>query len=168
MMGEIQKGTLEEWHWRAIIEKMYDPSDFEVLEQKFMNVIHDRKAQGLFNEKKKMTREEQLLLKQQRDWKKLPFTDFQKIILDFQLREHEKFLEKFITVFKTTDQDNNGVINEDEFRDLIASMEVIDNEEEINYLLQIIDPYNNQQMTFSELVHLFSSHMVPLDPKDPE
>ncbi len=47
-------------------------------------------------------------------------------------------------------------------------MDVIQNEEEVNYLLQVIDPYNNQQMTFSELVHLFSSHMVPIDLKDPE
>jgi hypothetical protein len=47
-------------------------------------------------------------------------------------------------------------------------MEVIQDEEEINYLLQMIDPFNNQQMTFSELVHLFSSHMVPLDERDPQ
>lgn len=47
-------------------------------------------------------------------------------------------------------------------------MDVIHNDEEVNYLLTVIDPYNNQQMTFSELVHLFSSHMVPVDLKDPE
>jgi hypothetical protein len=32
---------------------------------------------------KKLTREEQLIRKQQRDFEKLPFADFQKIILDF-------------------------------------------------------------------------------------
>jgi len=47
-------------------------------------------------------------------------------------------------------------------------MDVITNDEEVNYLLTVIDPYNNQQMTFSELVHLFSSHMVPINIKDPE
>ena len=45
--------------------------------------------------------------------------------MDFQLKEHEKFLEKFIVVFKSIDSDNNGVINEEEFRDLISSMDVI-------------------------------------------
>jgi hypothetical protein len=32
MIDQIQNGTMEEWMWRKIIEKMYDPKDFEVLE----------------------------------------------------------------------------------------------------------------------------------------
>ena len=28
----IQGGTMEDWMWRKIIEKMYDPKDFEMLE----------------------------------------------------------------------------------------------------------------------------------------
>ena len=31
----------------------------------------------------------------------------------------------------------------------------------------MIDPYNNQRMTFSEVVHLLSSHMVPIDENNP-
>jgi Ca2+-binding EF-hand superfamily protein len=63
------------------------------------------------------------------------------------------------------DIDNNGIINEDEFRELVAKMNVIEREEEVQYLLQLVDPYNNQKMTFSEIVHLLSSHMVPIDPE---
>lgn len=32
MLDGIQNGVMEEWMWRKIIEKMYDPKDFEVLE----------------------------------------------------------------------------------------------------------------------------------------
>ena len=32
MLDNIQNGVMEEWMWRKIIEKMYDPKDFEVLE----------------------------------------------------------------------------------------------------------------------------------------
>ena len=32
----------------------------------------------------------------------------------------------------------------------------------------MIDPYNNQRMTFSEIVHLLSSHMVPADEQNPQ
>lgn len=46
-------------------------------------------------------------------------------------------------IFKSVDSDNNGVINEDEFWDLISQMDVIHNDEEVNYLLTVIDPYNN-------------------------
>ena len=30
-------------------------------------------------------------------------------------------------------------------------------QDEVAYFLQVIDPYNNKQMTFSEIVHLFSA-----------
>lgn len=171
LMKEVQGGSMDEWQWRKIIEKMYDPNDYEILEQKFIGCIQDRKAKSFYNaltDSRKLTREEQLVRMQQKDFERLLFSDFQRIILDFQLKEHEKFLEKFIMVFKNVDTDSNGIINEPEFRELVQSMEVITDEEEINYLLQMIDPFNNQQMTFSELVHLFSSHMVPIDERDPQ
>lgn len=170
-MRDIEKGAMEEWQWRKIIEKMYDPNDYEILEQKFLNSIQERKAKSFYStltDSRKLTREEQMIRIQQKDYEKLQFSDFQKIILDFQLKEHEKFLEKFIYAFKSIDSDNNGVINEVEFRELVQSMDVIKDDDEVNYLLQMIDPFNNQQMTFSELVHLFSSHMVPADERDPQ
>jgi hypothetical protein len=34
---------MEEWMWRKIIEKMYDPKDYEVLEQRFIQVIEEKK-----------------------------------------------------------------------------------------------------------------------------
>lgn len=29
-------------------------------------------------------------------------------------------------------------------------------------LLQVVDPYNNQKLTYSEIVHLLSSHMLQI------
>lgn len=61
MMKEIQEGVLEEWQWRSIIEKMYDPNDYEILEQKFIQVIQDKKTRSYyeaFSDSKKLTREE--------------------------------------------------------------------------------------------------------------
>jgi hypothetical protein len=58
------------------------------------------------------------------------------------------------------DTDRNGIINEDEFRDLLSQMKVLHKDEELIVLLQIVDPYNNQKMTYSEIVHLLSSHMI--------
>ena len=50
---------------------------------------------------------------------KLLYTDFQKVILDFQLHEHERFLKSFTNLFKCVDADLDGIISEDEFRMLI-------------------------------------------------
>lgn len=70
-----------------------------------------------------------------KDAEKLTYHDFQKIILDFQLQEHEKFLFRFTQIFKEVDIDNNGIINEDEFRDLMGKMGVVEREDEVQYLL---------------------------------
>ena len=72
--------------------------------------------------------------------------EFQKGILDFQLQEHEKFLFQFNLLFKQVDKDNNGVINEREFRELILSMNVVvqdSGENDLDALLRVIDPHNN-------------------------
>ena len=78
-------------------------------------------------------------------------------MLDFQLATHEKYVKKFVTLFKKLDEDTNGIVNEDEFKRLVAMMKVSPNDEDTDRLLQIIDPYNNQQITFSECLALLSS-----------
>ncbi len=82
-----------------------------------------------------MSRGEITQLMQSKDLERLPYNDFQKVILDFQLQEHEKFLYKFTQLFKECDQDNNGMINEDEFKMLMLKMGVVQREEEVQYLL---------------------------------
>jgi len=75
--------------------------------------------------------------------------------------QHEKYLYRFVTLFKLDDSDKDGIINEDQFRHLIRAMKIIppnlaDSEEnlerEIEKLLVLIDPHKTQQVTFSELV----------------
>lgn len=44
---------------------------------------------------------------------KLKFAVFLKCVLDFQLKEHEKFLGHFTQMFKRVDNDRDGIINED-------------------------------------------------------
>jgi hypothetical protein len=36
MMDHVQNGYMEDWMWRKIIEKMYDPKDYEMLHEKFI------------------------------------------------------------------------------------------------------------------------------------
>ena len=40
-------------------------------------------------------------------------------------------------------------------------MGLVRQDEEVDYLLSQIDPYKNKKMTYSEIVQLLSSHMVP-------
>ena len=36
MVDKVQNGSMDDWMWKKIIEKMYDPKDYEVLEQRFV------------------------------------------------------------------------------------------------------------------------------------
>ena len=80
---------------------------------------------------------------QKREFTKLTYTEFLKKVLDFQLQEHENFLKKFTLCFKSVDHDRNGTINEDEFRELMQLMGVIQKKDDITYLLNIVDTYRH-------------------------
>ena len=101
-------------------------------------------------------------LTKNKDEFKIPFTEFQKIILDFQLKSHDKFLKNFIFIFKKFDTDNNGIISEEEFINLIHTLDLYkdDFEEQIKRILTIVDPFLKKQITFSEVVTLFSVENV--------
>ncbi len=69
------------------------------------------------------------------------------------MQEHEKFLSSFTSLFKEIDTDNNGIISEDELKELLFRMSVVPNlADQLDTLLNIIDPHNNKQMTYSEVV----------------
>lgn len=46
MIENIQNTSMDEWMWRKIIEKMYDPKDYEILEQRLLSIINDKKMMG--------------------------------------------------------------------------------------------------------------------------
>jgi Ca2+-binding EF-hand superfamily protein len=67
-------------------------------------------------------------------------------------------LKNYVQAFKRHDTDNDGIINEEEFLQLLNSLDIFgdNSEDETLRLLNIIDPYNNKQITFSETIALFS------------
>ena len=104
--------------------------------------------------------------------KKMPYSDFLKVLLDFQLLGHDRFLTKFRDKFREVDRDSNGVLNEEEFRQLCSyigkssgkgkAAKVIRSEEEMRALLETADPFNNQIITFSEAVACLSADIVEM------
>ncbi len=156
MMAAVQNGDIEEWQWKEIVRKMYNEEHFAILEQRIKDKISERNPAVGRGDRKRLTREELLALQSQKE-QAIGFIDFQKIVLDFQLATHEKYIKKFVSLFKKLDTDTNGVLSEEEFKQLLAMMHVAQAEDEVERLLQIVDPYNNQQATFSECLALLSS-----------
>lgn len=125
---------------------MYDPGDCVQLQEIFQEFIRKWTSNLFYDyrvtDKGKISREERLHLQANKENKFL-WTEFTKAVLDFQLHEHEKFLKKFRQIYKTVDTDNNGILNEHEFTRLIQMMGICDSDGEIEYFLQVVDPYNN-------------------------
>ena len=119
------------------------------------------------NNQRRLTRQELAASNVPKKGSQLRYADFKKLILDFQLQEHERFLFKFTDLFKNIDEDQDGILDEDQFRGLIEAMNVVD-QQEIDTLLQKVDPFNNQKMTYSEVVHLLSGHLTNKSEEDNE
>ena len=88
------------------------------------------------------------------------YNNFLKIVLDNHIRFRDKQLKNFVNIFKSIDTDKDGILNEEEFTELVRKLNIF-NEKEIENilfnLLQKIDPFDTQKFTFSDCVTLFSN-----------
>ena len=104
MLKQIRSGFIDDWHWAKIVERMYETSDCLVLEEMFHHTVRMRIESGFSDDgamgKGKLSREEKLTLLSSKDSKKLMFSEFVKCVLDFQLGEHERFIDPFRKIFK--------------------------------------------------------------------
>ncbi len=94
---------------------------------------------------KRLTRNQvkQLIVQESSSKDKIKFSLFLKTVLDFQLREHEKFLAPFAEHFRALDLNNDGVLDEKEFRLLMQRLSHVVPPQSVETYLHVIDPYNN-------------------------
>ncbi|CAD8177085.1 unnamed protein product [Paramecium pentaurelia] len=116
---------------QEIVNYMYNQEDSQVLLQKLNQI----KLQG----------------------NKLEYCQFVTSILDFQLFTHEKYLQKFLKLFRQVDIEKKGYLTDVQFRQLMNLTNLNLSEDEIIKFMCILDPFNTQQMTFSSIVSLLSS-----------
>ena len=121
----FDKVSFDNGYWTRIIERMYNEDDVESLEVRIRESARDKMRNQIEKQlctntnqtnvvssnygkalNKRMTREEQMgLLSQLSDNNnvKVYFSDFQHNVLDFQMKEHEKFLRPFLQIFRSVD-----------------------------------------------------------------
>lgn len=168
MQSNRVNGTLSEEEWKYILNTSYDQQDTQFLENKIYDIIQKKFMKNKFETEKKLTREEIISLSQIKDEYSIPFKDLIKILQEFQIKTREKYLRNFVLLFKQFDSDNNGIINEEEFVNLVYHINYYGSniKENVVRLLTLIDPYNNKQITFSECVSLFSTEAIKDDKKN--
>lgn len=100
----------------------------------------------------------------------IPFPLFEKVLMDFQLLGHDRFLSKFRECFSRLDQDGDGILSEDDFITLCSlvgkpttkgKVKVKErSDDELNNFLSAADPFNHSSVTFSSAVACLSEDIV--------
>ena len=99
------------------------------------------------------------LLEKENEINTIDYNNLLQIFLEFQMDLRENYLKPFVDLFKSVDDDNDGIINETQFINLIKKMNIFDDnilDIKINKLLNAIDPYGDKHIIFSDCVDLFS------------
>jgi len=164
------KGDVEEAEWVDIIKYMYNHEDGLTLmvlvkdairelpvppvRVKLKNNIPTRRRGSIMA----MAAEAQSVARSGR----IPYRIFLKILLDFQLKGHEKFLSRFRRLFRDVDADRNGILNEDEFRQFVLKIDPNKSLGEMDDLMNAVDPWNNENITFSEAVGVMAADLVSM------
>lgn len=148
-------GTLLEEEWIDIVKYMYNNEDA-------VSVI--MRIRDILKQKAQPRRRQAVRRGTPADDKppQIGYAEFLRTLLDFQLEGHERFLSRFVRVFKQHDTDRNGIVNEHEFRLILKTIDPSKSEEEVAGLLDLIDPHNNQLISFSECVTFLSTELVKL------
>jgi Ca2+-binding EF-hand superfamily protein len=119
----------------------------------------------LNSHKKKLTREQIFFLNKSKEQLNINYKDFVKLVSEHQIKSRENYLKNFVKLFRKYDKDLDGILNEEEFINLIKEIPYCQNnlDQFVFKFLSIIDPFNNQKITFSECVSLFSMELIYID-----
>jgi Ca2+-binding EF-hand superfamily protein len=163
MLAQRMTGSLNEDEWVDIIKYMYNKEDSVNVIIKVNEAIRQIRAKkGRRGSNSTGNRGEDDDDDDEKGANRIPYNEFLRVLLNFQLKGHERFLSKFVKLFRQFDSDRNGILNELEFRHLLFTINPHRTEEDIDYWLNYIDPYNNQQITFSECVTFLSADLVKM------
>jgi hypothetical protein len=148
---------------QQIIEALFDEKGKEILFDKINKEINNRKDIIMKNKKidGKLTREEynKIIVEKENECNFIQYDFLIDICLEYQIKLHIKYLKPFIKLFQTIDTDRDGVLDEEQFVELIKNMNIFDDENIqriIEEFLNNIDPYQNKHIIFSDIVELFS------------
>ena len=148
---------------QQIIEALFDEKGKEILFDKINKEINNRKDIIMKNKtvNGKLTREEynKIIVEKENECNSIQYDFLVDICLEYQIKLHLKYLKPFIKLFQNIDTDRDGVLDEEQFVELINNMNIFgdDNIERIiEEFLNNIDPYQNKHIIFSDIVELFS------------
>ena len=161
---------LNEDEWKNIIKSIYNEEEYKILIKYIINKISDKNdiekknyIKNLMSKKKsEVTRDDFESANKKKFPLKISYKEFVNILTGYQITYREKYLSNLHKLFIKYDEESIGVLNENGFLKLLNSIDFIQ-KQGIGYmkkLLNKIDPHSYNNITFTEIVNLFSKEMI--------
>jgi hypothetical protein len=157
---ELCKGPISEEIWKELVLKMVSEFDLEVVQAKILEKImaanNSSQERSQVGDKRRMKRD--VRESERKDKKmeyKIEFVELESLLLEYTLAKHEIRIKRLVEIFRSVDEDSDGIINEKDFLRMIAIMNISTSDAVVNKLLSMLDPYKNQKITFSDTIYIF-------------
>ena len=161
---------LNEDEWKNIIRSIYNEEEYKILIKYIINKISDKNEiekknyiNNLMSKKKsQVTRDDLEFANKKKFPFKINYKEFVNILTGYQITYREKYLSNLHKLFVKCDEESVGVLNENEFKRLLNSIDFIQKQGNLymKKLLNKIDPHSYNNITFTEIVNLFSKEMI--------
>ena len=161
---------LNEDEWKNIIRSIYNEEEYKILIKYIINKISDKNEiekknyiNNLMSKKKsQVTRDDLEFANKKKFPFKINYKEFVNILTGYQIIYREKYLSNLHKLFVKCDEESVGVLNEKGFKKLLNSIDFVQKQgrDYMKKLLNKIDPHSYNNITFTEIVDLFSKEMV--------
>ena len=161
---------LNEDEWKNIIKSIYNEDEYKIITKYIINKISDKNdiqkknyINNLMKKKKsEVTRDDLELASKIKFAMNISYKELENILIGYQITYREKYLSNLHKLFVNYDEDSVGVLNENGFKKLLNSIDFIQKEgiQYMKKLLNKIDPHLYNNITFSDIVNLFSEEII--------
>ena len=113
-------------------------------------------------DKKRVTREVLNNINRLKEEANIPYKDFIQLVCENQIQNRENYLKKFVELFKRFDTDEDGILNEEQFLEMLKTIPFCQNNIEyyVEKFLNKIDPFNHRKFIFNDCVNAFSTEII--------
>ena len=147
LLKEKLNGVLDEDEWGTIIVSMFSQGEAEYVIGHIKNLIEEKCSKLIIGRRSK----------QFNGKSDASYAEVQNAILNYDLSAHEALLQPFWKEFLAYDKDQNGLLSQEEFKNLCNSIGILDDAER---LLEYVDPNATGYINFSDCVNLFTYEMI--------
>ena len=161
---------MEEDVWKSISALLFQNSKHDMdtfivkVEDFIKERINSEADYETLNSKGRIRKVEKIIMSEARSEMKILYKDFFQLLLEYQIKLRSNYLRDFVCLFREVDIEYNGVSDDEQFEELIKKCNLYPDEEsfESNYerLIETVDNYGNNIITFSDVVAIFDRELV--------